>query len=285
MQRLAGFRVSSVASGPNPGIGRRAPPACPIRRPRCMMPPVNAPTDAQDVILARNVDAVRSRLQAACRRAGRDPSSVLLLAVTKGRSAETAAALARLGVLDLGENRLHEAAGKAAAVAAPVRWHMIGHLQRNKAAKAAELFSALHSADSLALLEILHRRLAGRAGPPFPVHVQVNVSGEGTKSGLAPGDVPAFLRATAGLDSLRMAGLMTMAPFGDDPEDARPVFRALAALARDAAARGLLPDPPGLSMGMTQDFEVAVEEGSTVVRVGSALFEGLDGAGKPRKIA
>jgi pyridoxal phosphate enzyme (YggS family) len=225
--------------------------------------------------LKENVRRVLGRVEAALARAGRAPGSVRVVAVTKNRPASMVDALHALGVGHVGENRVQEALSKAESVSAPVTWHMIGHLQKNKARKALARFSSLHSADSTSLLARLDRILEspeGDAPVPFPAYVQVNVSGEGTKSGVAPADLDAFLRECAGLTRIRIEGLMTMPPWSEDPETARPVFRELASLARGAAERGLLPPAPGLSMGMTNDFEVAVEEGATVVRVGSAFF-------------
>ena len=231
-------------------------------------------TDANS--LEVNVRAVRERIRRACERVGRPPESVSLVAVTKNRSPAEVDALFALGLRDVGENRVQEALGKATAVLSPVTWHMIGHLQKNKAGKALGLFSSLHSADSPDLLRKIDGRLnaAPSSGPPvpFPVYVQVNVSGEEAKSGIpAEGLIP-FLSEAAGLRRIRVLGLMTMPPWSADPEEARTHFRRLASLAQGAAERGLLPANPGLSMGMTNDFEVAVEEGATVIRVGSALF-------------
>jgi pyridoxal phosphate enzyme (YggS family) len=230
-------------------------------------------TDANS--LETNVRAVRDRIGRACERAGRPRESVSLVAVTKNRSPGEVDALFAQGLVHVGENRVQEAVGKAEAVASPVTWHMIGHLQKNKANKALSLFSSLHSADAPALLRRIDGRLdAGPPGPPvpFPVYIQVNVSGEEAKSGITPESLDAFLTEAAGLPRIRVLGLMTMPPWTADPEEARPHFRRLAALAREAAERKLLPENPGLSMGMTNDFEVAIEEGATVIRVGSALF-------------
>ncbi|MHC4599557.1 MAG: YggS family pyridoxal phosphate-dependent enzyme [Planctomycetota bacterium] len=226
--------------------------------------------------LEANVRAVRERIRRACERAGRSPESVSLVAVTKNRSPAEVEALFALGLRDVGENRVQEAIGKAEGVASSVTWHMIGHLQKNKAGKALSLFSSLHSADSLGLLKKIDNRLGAATSPgppvPFPVYVQVNVSGEEVKSGITPDSLDAFLTEAGGFERIRVLGLMTMPPWSEDPEEARPHFRRLAALAREAAGRGELPENPGLSMGMTNDFEVAIEEGATVIRVGSALF-------------
>jgi pyridoxal phosphate enzyme (YggS family) len=225
--------------------------------------------------LEANARRVLDRVEKALARAGREPGSVRVVAVTKNRPTSMVEALSALGVRDVGENRIQEALAKADSVTAPVTWHMVGHLQKNKARKALALFSSLHSADSVSLLTRLDRILEAPEGDPpvpFPAYVQVNVSGEGSKSGIAPGELEGFLRECSGLSRVRIEGLMTMPPWSADPEKARPVFRELASLAAGAAERGILPTSPGLSMGMTNDFEVAVEEGATIVRVGSAFF-------------
>ncbi|MHC4777886.1 MAG: YggS family pyridoxal phosphate-dependent enzyme [Planctomycetota bacterium] len=223
--------------------------------------------------LEQNVRSVRKRISDACLRAGRSVESVKLVAVTKNRSAADVDALNALGIENVGENRVQEALQKKPAVQASVTWHMIGHLQKNKAGKALDLFSSLHSADSLALLRALDRkRETLGAGDPFPAFVQVNVSGETSKSGIPPEELAPFLEQAGSLDRILIAGLMTMPPWSEDPEEARPHFRALVRIARDAVEGGLLPRDPGLSMGMTNDFEVAIEEGATVIRVGSAFF-------------
>lgn len=218
--------------------------------------------------LARNLAALRARVAAACARAGRDPAGVALVAVTKYAGPAFAAALLDLGQLDLGENRTDALATKADALAGRgARWHMIGHLQRNKAKDVAGRIAALHSLDSLDLA----RRLDGlRSGAPLDVYVEVRLdeSTEG-RSGVAGADLPAFLAGLGPLARLRVVGLMGLPPQADSPEAARPHFQRLRRL-RDE----LLPGA-GLSMGMTEDLEVAVEEGSTVVRVGRALLEGV----------
>lgn len=212
--------------------------------------------------IAANLAAVRERIAAAAARAGRDLGEVRLIAVTKTQSAECVRAAIAAGVADIGENYVHEAEAKRAAAGGHARWHLIGHLQGNKARRALEVFDMIHTADSLALGAALARHAAAR-GVPARVLVEVNVGGEVSKSGVAPAELPELL---AGLRDphLRVEGLMTVPPPGS-PAAARRCFRELRAL-RDAA--GLAE----LSMGMSDDFEIAVEEGATIVRVGRAIF-------------
>lgn len=203
-----------------------------------------------------NLDGLRRRIDAACRRAGRKSEEITLVVVTKSIPGEQISRLAEAGVSEIGENRAVEAGERLAGIRG-MRRHMIGHLQTNKVRKALAWADVLHSVDRPSLLE----SLAG-AGASIPCYVQVNVSGEASKGGFRPEDVASAVAAAR--KSLRVEGLMTMAPEG---EDARPHFRRLKSLAESL---GL----PGLSMGMSQDFEAAVEEGATVVRIGSAVFEG-----------
>ena len=174
--------------------------------------------------------------------------------------------VARAGVTDVGESRVQEVAAKVDAVESPVCWHLIGHLQRNKAAKALELFDVIHSVDSLRLVETL-----ARSTRSAQVFVQVNVSGEDTKRGAAPDAVRELLRGCRHAPNLEPLGLMTMAPYAEDPEEARPHFRALRELLQDLNRHGDAPPLEGLSMGMSGDFEVAVEEGATHLRIGTAV--------------
>jgi hypothetical protein len=238
--------------------------------------------------IAHNIAAVRERIAAAARRAGRSPDEITLIAVTKTHSAPTVKQALAAGVGDCGENRVQEADEKIAQLQnEQTRWHLIGHLQRNKAKRAATLFDLIHSLDSLKLAETLNRYVAdaeplARSGRRLPVLLQVNVSGETTKEGF---DLVGGLENQAAwthfvqvaqqivaLPHLEVQGLMTIAPYSEEPEAVRPVFRRLRAL-RDELARQV----PGatwqhLSMGMTGDFEVAIEEGATLVRVGRAIF-------------
>lgn len=208
---------------------------------------------------------MRERIAAACARVGRDPSEVELVAVTKGRDPAEVRALVAAGQRVLGENRVQAWREAADAVGdLDVAWHLIGHLQRNKV-RFCRRIASIHSLDSERLALALEDEGAKHAHR-FEVLVQVNVSGEASKYGVAVGELAALLEAVAPLTHVRVRGLMTMAPYADDPEEARPHFRRLRALAEQHGLREL-------SMGMSGDFEVAVEEGATIVRVGSALFE------------
>lgn len=232
---------------------------------------------AEAVAIAARFAAIREHVQAACERAGRDPADVTIVGVTKTHPPEIVADALAAGVLHLGENRAQELEPKALWAREhglhPV-WHFIGHLQRNKVREVAPHIAVLHSLDSLRLGLELQHRLSGPATPgldralggePLPCYIEVNMAGEASKEGVAPNEVPDLLRGLARLDRLRVVGLMTVAPQVPDPEQVRPVFRALREL---AAAHGLR----GLSMGMTEDYPVAIEEGATVVRIGRAIF-------------
>ena len=214
--------------------------------------------------IAENLARVRERIDAACRRAGRSPDEVTLVGVTKGFPPEAVAEAVAAGLRDAGENRVQEAADKIEALAARgvrPRWHLIGHLQSNKAKTAIDLFAILHSVDSIRIAETISRR----ARRPVPILLEVNVAQEASKFGFSIDEVPSALSAIQDLPNLDVRGLMTVAPLAADPEAVRPVFRQLREL-RDAL--GLRE----LSMGMTDDFEVAIEEGATLVRVGRAIF-------------
>ncbi|MEO2088095.1 MAG: YggS family pyridoxal phosphate-dependent enzyme, partial [Gemmataceae bacterium] len=200
---------------------------------------------------------------------------VTLVAVTKTVSPDVAAALPELGVFDLGESRPQELWRKS-AVLPSIRWHLIGHLQRNKIDRTIPLVSLVHSVDSERLLAALHEFGLNR-GSPVPVLLEVNCSREAAKGGFAPDAVPALADTLMSLAGVRVDGLMTMAAYHDDPELCRPAFAELRAIRNDLRTRTGLP-LPHLSMGMSHDFEVAVEEGATFVRVGSTLFEGLSPA-------
>lgn len=219
--------------------------------------------------VAANVARVGERIAAAARRGGRRPEDVTLVAVTKGVDASQILEAVAAGVQDLGENRVQEAASKAAAVSAGARWHLVGHLQRNKVRQAVALFTVIHSLDGARLAADVSRRAAA----PVDVLLQVNVAGEAQKFGVPPEEAPTVLRAIAGLPALHVVGLMTIAPLSGDPEETRPIFGRLRGLRDDLEALGIAGVTlPHLSMGMSGDFEIAVEEGATMVRIGRAIF-------------
>ena len=217
-------------------------------------------------MISRNLAAVRARLEAACRKSGRSAGDITLIAVTK--TVEAARILEALdgGATDIGESRVQEAQDKFQALAGrAVRRHFIGRLQRNKVNRAVEIFDCIQSADSLRLLEAIDRR-AGELGKTQDCLVEVKISQEPTKSGLPPEELGALLERAKDLKNIRIPGLMCIPPFFEDPEGARPYF----ARARELAKRHF--QAPVLSMGMSHDFEIAVEEGSTMIRVGTAIF-------------
>jgi pyridoxal phosphate enzyme (YggS family) len=217
--------------------------------------------------------AVRERIARAADRAHRDLSDIRLIAVSKNFSLDYVRAAADSGQLDFGENRVQEALVKiAAASELPLRWHLIGHLQSNKARKAVGHFSLIHSVDSSALLMRLDEAAAA-AGIRIEVLLQVDLAGEATKHGMPPQDVWPLLTGAGGCRAAAIRGLMTIPPAVEDPRDARPYFAALRRLRDDLLERGAVPAALGdLSMGMSHDFEVAIEEGATLIRVGSAIF-------------
>ncbi|MBI4004420.1 MAG: YggS family pyridoxal phosphate-dependent enzyme [Candidatus Omnitrophica bacterium] len=222
--------------------------------------------------LGERIAAVHRRIANACQRRGRNSSTVTVVAVTKGVGAVGIQEAVACGLTHLGENRVQEAREKQRVLGSGVKWHLIGHLQRNKAKEAVELFETIHSLDSSALAETLERHAAA-ADREVEVFIQVNVSGEATKFGCRPDDAPALGARVTQLPHLRLRGLMTIAPFADDPETVRPIFYQLRGL-RDEVTSSLRLPPATfcLSMGMSQDFEVAIEEGADVVRIGTAIF-------------
>jgi pyridoxal phosphate enzyme (YggS family) len=220
--------------------------------------------------IAERVSLVRDRIGRACERAGRDPASVTLVAAAKGQPPERVREAFEAGIEVVGENRVQEALQKIPMCPSGLCWHMIGHLQRNKVRAAVDRFEMIHSVDSLRLLSALNAACEA-AGKVMPVLLEVNVSGEACKYGLPPAEVPGVLEQAGSLMCLNVEGLMTVPPFAPEPEAARPYFRRL------REDRDRWRDETGfpleaLSMGMSLDFEVAVEEGATLVRVGSLLF-------------
>jgi hypothetical protein len=221
---------------------------------------------AQASAIAANLRRVQERVRAACQRAGRSPDEVTLIGISKGFPVGAVVAAHAAGLSDMGENRVQEAAAKIEAAAAQgirPRWHLVGHLQSNKVKTALGLFDIIHSVDSFHLAEVISRQAQARA--PVPVLLEVNVAGEESKFGFNPNDVPDALARARALPNVDVQGLMTVAPLAENAEDVRPVFRRLRELGESLGLRHL-------SMGMSDDFEVAVEEGATLVRIGRAIF-------------
>lgn len=217
--------------------------------------------------VADNLAVIRERIAAAATRAGRDPNEIKLIAVSKTHPATTLREVIEARVSDFGENKVQEAEGKILAIGRnAVEWHLIGHLQSNKARKAVQLFDVIHSVDSKNLAQRLERTCVEDERESLAVLIQVDLAGEETKSGVAESELPALIDYLKTCERLKLKGLMILPPFSDDPEATRPYFKRLREI-RDE----LLPGDE-LSMGMSNDFEVAIEEGATMVRVGTAIF-------------
>lgn len=220
---------------------------------------------AIEASIAAHVGRVRDRIAGACQRAGRNPSEITVIAVTKGRTAAEVAAAVRAGIRDVGENRVQEGGAKRevldAANVSGVTWHLVGHLQRNKSGRALRTFDVFHGVDSIGALEAL----AKRATRHVPVFLEVNLAAEPSKHGCRPEDLPELIRLARVLPNLDLVGLTTVAPAA--VETVRPIFRRLRTLAQEFGLEKL-------SMGMSNDFEIAVEEGATHLRIGRAIFEG-----------
>jgi hypothetical protein len=226
--------------------------------------------------IAENIAQVQERIAAAARRAARNAVEITLMAVTKTFPAESIREAYAAGLRVFGENRVQEFAGKAAALRnlPDAEWHLIGHLQTNKAAKAAELFDAIDSVDSVRMAEKLNA-IAESAGKTLPVLIEINVGGEQAKSGVASpsAELDQILQGAPRWRNLKIQGLMALPPYAEDPEGSRPYFRQLRNIRDNIAARNLPQVGVAvLSMGMSNDFEVAIEEGATCVRVGTAIF-------------
>ncbi|HSF19860.1 MAG TPA: YggS family pyridoxal phosphate-dependent enzyme [Vicinamibacteria bacterium] len=226
--------------------------------------------------ISARLEVIRERMAAACRRVGRGIDSVKLVAVAKSRTPEEIRPAVEAGVRLIGENRVQEAELKRPAFEG-LEWHLVGHLQKNKVKKAIELFELIHSVDSVDLGRRIDR-LAAEMATTQPVLLQVDLAGEDTKFGLAESEVMGALESLKGLSHLRVEGLMVLPPFHEEPEAVRPYFRRLRLLGEQARKDGLIAALE-LSMGMSHDFEVAIEEGSTYIRVGTALF----GERRPRE--
>ncbi len=225
--------------------------------------------------IRENLKEVRARIAAAAERAGRADEEVRLVAVSKTRPPDRLADAILSGVEILGENRVQEAREKRAKMdpelAGRARWHLVGSLQKNKARLVPGLFDTVESVDSLALAQELARRVEGSGAVPLEIFVQVNTGEEGQKGGVAPGEVQNLLKETTRLSALKAVGLMCLPPFEDNPEKSRAHFRLLRRL-RDEALGAGLETVTELSMGMSADYEVAIEEGATFVRIGTAIF-------------
>jgi pyridoxal phosphate enzyme (YggS family) len=222
-------------------------------------------------MIADNLVSVTQRIARCCERSGRPTGSVKLVCVTKEADVEDIQTAILAGVTDIGENRVQDAVAKFGSIGARVAWHLIGHLQTNKVKDAVRIFSLIHSVDSMRLAEAIDSQ-AAKTGKVQDVLLQVNVSGEKTKFGLGPDVVEGVLEECSLLANIDVKGFMTIAPQADDPEEARPYFRRLREI-RDYAEKSRKAKYGILSMGMTGDFEVAVEEGATIVRVGRAIFD------------
>ena len=224
--------------------------------------------------ISSRLKEVRSRIEAAARRSNRSPEEVKLLAVSKSHPADIIQRAIEAGVTDLGENRVREAEEKITEVGrSSARWHLIGHLQSNKARRAVTLFDVIHSLDSIALARRLESMCVEEGREKLPVLIQVNLAGEATKSGIDKEELPALIETVTGCSHLSLTGLMSVPPFFEDAEEVRPLFRQLRELRDQLNLEGVFAGGKGeLSMGMTHDFPVAIEEGATIVRIGTAIF-------------
>ena len=234
---------------------------------------MNPNTQGQDELRER-LERVHERIAETALRVNRRQDDVTLVAVSKTHPAEIIQQAIAAGVTDLGENRVQEADAKIPAVGRKAaRWHLIGHLQSNKARPAVELFDVIHSLDSVKLARRLDRVCGEINREVLPVLIQVDLGKETTKTGAAESEVARIIEAIAQLPTLRLTGLMTLPPYFDDPENGRPFFRRLRELRDELRAQGAFGDQRGeLSMGMTHDYQVAIEEGATIVRIGTAIF-------------
>jgi pyridoxal phosphate enzyme (YggS family) len=224
--------------------------------------------------LAARLARVRAQIAAAARHCGRSPEEVTLIAISKTHPSSVVKRLIELGATDIGENRVQEADLKIAEVGRErVRWHLVGHLQANKARRAVNLFDVIHSLDSIDLARRLDRLCLEEGREKLPLLIQVDLGHEETKSGIDETALPRLVESLAELHRLQLIGLMTLPPFFEDAQQNRPFFRRLRELRDQLAAKGAFGDRKGeLSMGMTHDFTVAIEEGSTMVRIGTAIF-------------
>lgn len=224
-------------------------------------------------MVQENLREVEARVQAACARAGRSRDEVLLIAVSKTKPVELIREVMETGTKDFGENKVQEMCNKIEEITEPLNWHLIGHLQRNKVKYIVDKACLIHSVDSLRLAEEIQKEAVKKGVAKVPVLIEVNMAQEDSKDGISAGETEALVRAIAELPNLQIRGLMTIAPFVDDPEENRVHFQAMRNL-RDQLKTMNIPgvEMTELSMGMTNDFEVAIEEGATMIRVGTAIF-------------
>ena len=217
---------------------------------------------------------VRQRIETAARNCNRSTDEITLVAISKTHPPETLRAALELGITDLGENRVQEAEDKIAELGrGAAYWHMVGHLQGNKARRVVSLFDIIHSLDSPELAERLDRLCSEEGRERLPVLIQINFGGEKSKTGIDPRDLPQLLEATSACQRLRLIGLMTLPPYFENADCVRPFFKALRELRDQMKVEGRFGEGPGeLSMGMSHDFEIAIEEGATILRVGTAIF-------------
>lgn len=224
-------------------------------------------------MIKENLQEVQRRVQAACDRAGRAREDVLLIAVSKTKPVEMIREVMETGIVDFGENKVQEMCDKMEVITEPLNWHLIGHLQRNKVKYIVDKACMIHSVDSLRLAEEIQKEAEKKGVDLVKILIEVNMAEEETKDGIHAEETEELVKAIAALPNLQIMGLMTIAPFVDDPEENRPVFKAMVALKNKIESLQI----PGvrmeeLSMGMTNDYEVAIEEGATMVRVGTAIF-------------
>lgn len=223
-------------------------------------------------MIARNVENIRGQIAETCKKSGRNASEIRLIGVTKTVAPDSIRELVRCGITDLGENYVQDLREKKELLAdLPVRWHFIGHLQSNKVKYLSEWIHLVHAVDTAALASEISRQ-AGKHGRKADILIEINTSGESSKFGVKEDEAPALVREISDLKNISVRGLMTMGPLGEDPEDSRDCFRRLRQMSDFLRGEGY--DMPDLSMGMTNDFRVAIEEGATMLRIGTAIFGG-----------
>ncbi|HEY0347194.1 MAG TPA: YggS family pyridoxal phosphate-dependent enzyme [Pyrinomonadaceae bacterium] len=232
------------------------------------------PVGTSITTLSERLENVRSRIGSCAERCKRSPDDITLVTVSKTHPAEAIREAISLGLTDFGENRVQEAETKIPVIGREIaKWHLIGHLQSNKARRAVELFDVIHSLDSAPLAQRLDRMCEEINRATLPVLIQVDLGHEATKTGVAEGELPEVVSTVQGCHRLQLIGLMTLPPFFESSEGVRPYFRRLRELRDELRTSGAFGDRRGeLSMGMTHDFEIAIEEGATIVRVGTAIF-------------